>query len=960
MHKIMYLYLLVALTCGGLSVSAQSSQGSLSPALSEIAYPTGTAGWITFKPGQNLNPLTIFETHREAFGLGESDEMHITETRYDKQGFVHYQYQLYRAGIEVEHAVYYIHAMQGRSVRANGFMPRIGEVDTQVVIEEEAAIEAAKNHLGASVYMWEEPGYEAIIQAAKNNPEASFYPTPERLLVDTDFKWESPLYRLAYKLEVFTAQPHGCHWVYVDAQTGEILKSLNVTQPTDVEGTAVTRYSGTQPMMTDSFENGYRLREYSRAAMGIETYDLNRTENLTAAVDFVDQDNFWDNTVAADDAANDVHWGSQAVYDYFWEKYGRDSYDGQGGKILSYVHYGNNYNNAFWNVFYAGYGDGPGNNSPNTPIDIVGHEITHGIIRNSAGNLIYIDESGSLNEGHADIFGNVVEHFVNPNDLNWLVGEDHGAIRSMANPNSFGYSTNSGSGPYPDTYKGNGWYNGDADNGGAHLNSTVVSHWFYLLSEGGTGVNDRNEAYQVTGIGIDAAAAITYRSLTSYLTPTSGYADARQGAIQAAEDLYGVCSPQATATINAWHAVGLGFPVLEDDFGVIAIEPIGPCGQSSSEAVTIHIKYYGCEPILPTFLQVAYFVQDTTITAVEVITFTDSIQGGDVFSYTFTTPVDFSDVGPLALIGRTLYLDDPYQRNDSSARYETYKTEPLTLQEAITFETATVWDSIQLTSGMQASVSLEAGMGAAGSIGIMMEGGNGSQFRFVEAFPLWGGPDPDPFAYNPEYSSKACFCVDAQGMPGLLLNFELKQNFSSRYAFNFNNSVEETGKQVNNLRVMAGPDELARYTPITRNQDTFVTHSINLSAYAGTIFPLCFEGKTVQSLGFDTQGIGDRIFIDNLWITSATQVESVNLIENLRVYPNPGAGLFQLEVSLAEPQALRWTVQDALGRPIRKQEVRQQAGQSVYKINLEDTPAGLYLLTVWAGSSSQTVRLICN
>lgn len=185
-------------------------------------------------------------------------------------------------------------------------------------------------------------------------------------------------------------------------------------------------------------------------------------------------------------------------------------------------------------------------------MDIVGHEIAHGVT-NYAANLVYSYESGALNESFSDIFGEAIENFATGSN-DWQMGTDigiggSGAIRSMNNPNAFSD---------PDTYQGTYWYTGTGDNGGVHINSGVQNKWFYILSVGETGTNDLGNAYNVSGIGIEKAAAIAYRNLTVYLTTNSNYSDARVGAIQSAIDLYGAGSAEEIATTNAWYAVGVG------------------------------------------------------------------------------------------------------------------------------------------------------------------------------------------------------------------------------------------------------------------------------------------------------------------------------------------------------------------------------------------------------------------
>jgi len=212
-------------------------------------------------------------------------------------------------------------------------------------------------------------------------------------------------------------------------------------------------------------------------------------------------------------------------------------------------------NNAFWTGSFAAYGAGDGEvRSSFGAIDVVSHEISHGVTEHSAG-LVYRGESGALNESFSDIFGTAVEFYAEGRINNdWLIGEDvykePGSIRSMLNPKALFD---------PDTYLGEYWYNtaNSNDNGGVHTNSSVQNYWFYLLSEGGSGQNDDGISYQVTGIGIDDASAIAYSNLTNYLLPNSKYMDAATYSIQAAEDLFGDNMQQVLSTRSAWEAVGI-------------------------------------------------------------------------------------------------------------------------------------------------------------------------------------------------------------------------------------------------------------------------------------------------------------------------------------------------------------------------------------------------------------------
>ncbi|MBL0144603.1 MAG: M4 family metallopeptidase [Chitinophagaceae bacterium] len=362
--------------------------------------------------------------------------------------------------------------------------------------------------------------------------------------------------RLAYKLDIYAQYPMSRQIVYVDAANGNILGKREVIHTTNATGSAVTAYSGTQTITTDYTGTTYRLRETGRGN-GINTYNMKTAgTSYAAAVDFTDADNVWNNVNAnKDQYATDGHWGTEKTYDYYFTKFNRNSVDNAGFALNSYIHtnlvafgYPDNVN-AFWDGSRMTYGDGNTTYSPLTALDICGHEITHGVTERTS-NLTYSNQSGALNEGFSDIFGTAIEFYAKGTSGNWLIGENIGAsFRSMSNPNTYSQ---------PDTYLGTYWYTGTADNGGVHTNSGVLNFWFYILSQGGSGTNDIGSAYTVTGIGIDKAAAIAFRTNTVYLTASSNYAAARTYAIQSATDLYGAGSAEVIATTNAWYAVGVG------------------------------------------------------------------------------------------------------------------------------------------------------------------------------------------------------------------------------------------------------------------------------------------------------------------------------------------------------------------------------------------------------------------
>jgi len=433
----------------------------------------------------------------------------------------------------------------------NGLLYKSIEAAASPVLTETAALTKALAFVHATKYKWEVAEEEMLIKKTSNNENATYFPKGELVYACKNNQYNESNNRLTYKFNIYAHAPLYRAEVYVDATTGEIILEDKILHDADVTGTAVTAYSGTQTITTDSFGGSFRLRETGRGN-GINTYNMLTGTSYGAAVDFTDADNTWNNVNAAqDEVATDAHFGAEKTYDYYFTNHGRNSIDDAGFALNSYVHYDVAYNNAFWDGTRMTYGDGDGSLfTPLTALDVAGHEITHGLTTFTA-NLDYADESGALNESFSDIFGTSIEWWATPTVGDWLIGEDIGTvIRNMANPNAMGD---------PDTYFGTNWAPlGGGDNGGVHTNSGVQNYWYYLLSNGGTGTNDNGDAYTVSGLGLTNASDIAFRNLTVYLINSSQFSDARFYSIQAATDLFGPCSAEVEATTNAWYAVGVG------------------------------------------------------------------------------------------------------------------------------------------------------------------------------------------------------------------------------------------------------------------------------------------------------------------------------------------------------------------------------------------------------------------
>jgi Zn-dependent metalloprotease len=276
-----------------------------------------------------------------------------------------------------------------------------------------------------------------------------------------------------------------------------------------------------------------------------------------------------------DGALVDAHAYSGWTYDYFFKTFGRRGLDDANFPVTTVVHglarslaftvssqiRGLFINNAFYlhpGMVYFGDGDGALFDYLAASLDVVAHELTHGVTGFSS-RLEYRDEPGALNEAFSDIMGAGAEFFqIKPGQgpqkgPNWILGEDvtfifPGFIRSMENPAAAGD---------PDHYSLRMFIGTPIDGGGVHINSGIINHAFFLAVQGGT---NRVSGIAVPGIGranIERMLRIFYRAFVFFLGPFSQFSDARAATLQAATELYGPNSNERAQLQLAWTAVGV-------------------------------------------------------------------------------------------------------------------------------------------------------------------------------------------------------------------------------------------------------------------------------------------------------------------------------------------------------------------------------------------------------------------
>lgn len=464
---------------------------------------------------------TFLNTNKDLLGA-EAPEAEFTLERRNvcELGRAHLRFTQTHAGLPVWPATLIVHLDQDGNVDLfNGmFVPTPKDTLTTPQIEASAAVVIAQTRIpGSSGIQVDQP--VLIIHAADDGQT-----------------------RLGWKLNL-NVSPEACWTVVVDAENGEVLRSFNQVPTGNVPGSGRDLQGATRQFSVWQEGSRYFMADTSKpmfdSATGsgyIGVADLAHTQDIEGA-----------RLLASEQAAQwtppdavSLFWGLGRVYDYYQERHGRNSIDGNGCDMIGMVRYDVNHANAFWSPTYklVVFGDG----APfAAAIEIIGHEITHGVTGYTS-DLIYQDQPGALNEAMSDIFGEMVEAYTY-GQPDWLKGAALGEIfQDYANPHNAqqaGFTNPARMSEYVD----NDWVR-ENDQGGVHINCSIINHCFWKLAVGING-----------GIGLEDAAEIFYRANTQYLVPNSQFLDCRLACVRSAEELFGAGSTQALRTAAAFDAV---------------------------------------------------------------------------------------------------------------------------------------------------------------------------------------------------------------------------------------------------------------------------------------------------------------------------------------------------------------------------------------------------------------------
>lgn len=559
--------------------------------------------YITLKENIQIRPSDILNPNSTSgLRINNLNSFNITNSSSDLAGNFHYQYKQYFKGIPVEGSMLKLHCRSNGFVKSlNGKIVNLSSLDVTPSLNAQTAVQNAMYTFASTVFAWQDTLCELRIKMIKEDPNATYFPSPELCI----YELSGNAY-LVYKMFIETAQPKGTWEVFIDAQSGQLLKKEiaisacygklpnvkangvgkpNVDNPTlsinDVtdncsggchQASGSSLYYGYQYIYTDKykpnpFDCKYRLKNTCTG-----TFIYTRNSDNNSIKEYSDQTTNWSYLVTQPGVT--AHWCMERVHDYFRFKHNQNSFDNQFSQINVFTNAVYKFPNGAETdeAAYFRYSDntinlGKGNSGVTfndyTTLDIIGHEFSHGIDKYH-GDIYGFGESGAIEESFGDIFGSLTEHYTKSNfsglgNGNYITGEENfiaGGVRSLVNPKQFNH---------PDTYGGLNWVNVQDvsvanDYGGIHSNCGVQNYWFYLLCEGGSGTNDNNQNFCVKPIGKDKVGNIAYHTLTQYLGGNITFSNVRFYSIQAATDLYGANSDEVAQVTTAWYAVGVGNP----------------------------------------------------------------------------------------------------------------------------------------------------------------------------------------------------------------------------------------------------------------------------------------------------------------------------------------------------------------------------------------------------------------
>lgn len=914
-------------------------------------------------------------------------EFRIKQQKTGQNGITHTRLYQYFHDLPVYGAEIIIHSRQGLVSLFNGrYFASPQALNLQPVLSAKEAVAISRHDLSKSTSLLPfSPALKALTgEAAVSKQDLCIY-------------FSDPAGREAHlAYEVHTAANPLEKWTYlIDAHRGTILKKFNRVctlhgHPSSKHHQEINWASLSLPKspISSSLLNGPRLAnatDLSGEVRQINTYELLDTFYLldasrpmwtnlpefpndfkggiyTASANNTNTDNFESsNIISKDNNWNDpvsvsAHYNAGVSYEYFRQTFGRNSIDGLGGNIISFIDVadedGGGLDNAFWNGQFMFYGSGRQAFAPLAGgLDVAGHEMSHGVIQSTA-NLEYQGESGAINESFADIFGVMIDRD------DWLLAEDivnrqvfpTGAMRNMMDPNNGG--TRLGDRGWQPAHV-NEQYFGSEDNGGVHINSGIHNRAYYLIAN---------------QVGKEQAEQIFYYALDNYLTRSSQFIDARLAAARAAEELYG---PNVAAAVeSAYDAVGIndGTPtappeeatpnegqqyflmVGEDNFGLYISELDGIPIQGANPLVSENILFK--PSISDDGSRILYIDSNNRLKLVEI----DWLNGNFNLFTLSENPIwrraAISKDGLKAAV-TTTDLDPTIivfdLRDGSGQTFPLYN--PTTAQGGINS------GDVRYADGLEWDLSSEFVIYDAFNEVKSLAGS--STYFDIGSLHAW---DNESDQFNDGYIEKL-FATLPDGVS--IGNPAISKNSPNILVFDYlddegNTAVLAVDIETGATGVIANTNNLG--FPNYSVQDDYILYEED-GFFLGKVIKAIPLGTDKISANGQSFEINSGYRYPNWFATGSRVISSLkNRINpdqlSFTVLPNPGTSNLFVKTEIKEAGILEFELFDLLGKSWYQTQIQALPGQHQSILPIDQLPTGTYLLKMRQGQSITTQKIV--
>ncbi|RMG86088.1 MAG: T9SS C-terminal target domain-containing protein [Bacteroidetes bacterium] len=937
---------------------------------------TGTQG---SRESLEAQSFAFLEAAKAALQIRQpAEEFELTRLQTDPSGEHHLRFRQVFGGVPVYGSEIILHTRDGAPWLLNGrYFPTPENIETTPALPAETAVNIAMEDLGGKEKVKTLTDLERRFVAGEPvEKQLVLYPS-ETDLAHPTLAWHI---RLAPNLT--------SRWTYfVNAQTGEILKAYSelckfyhaehgahpgtpdVAPPPPTTANATDLLGITRTIDVFDHNGLFYMIDASRSMYSsvksvfpdepvgvIWTIDATNTSpanNNFSAQHVTSTNNTWNNPIAVS-----AHYNGGKAYEYFKNTFNRNSINGLGGNIVSFINVadenGGGMDNAFWNgaAMFYGNGDQAFNAPLAKALDVAGHEMSHGVIQATA-NLEYFGESGAINESFADVFGAMIDRD------DWQMGEDisnpqvfpTGVLRDLSNPHNGGNSLND---PGYQPAHTSEQYTGNQDNGGVHINSGIPNRAYYLFA---------------TDIGKAKAEQIYYRALDLYLVKSSQFIDLRLAVIQAATDLHGANSPEVNAAKSAFDAVGIFDGTPNDPTVDVGINPgddfilmtnrdynglwiFTPAGDAIANPLS-NIAPQSKPGITDDGSQILYIADDNTMQRITIDwangTFDQNQIHPDPVWRNVAVAKDGSRIAALTTDFDNLIWVFDFGKSEWQS-FELYNpttanggitTGDVLYSDVLEFDFTGNWIMYDAFNALNNASGQNIDYWDIGFINVFDHNANNWADGFI--FKLFSGLPERTSVGNPTFSKNSDY----------IIAFDLHDEFEDSYfLMGANIETGDLGTIFQNSD-WSYPNYSVDDSRLVFNAEDFLGTPLLAFLNVGND-KISANGNASVYLEEAQWGVwfanGDRALV------AASEVATGK--PALTAFPNPASETLQVRFETTRPETVLLKMTDMTGRVVRQQQLESHAGTNQQTLALDGLPAGYYALTLQTKEGVASLKIL--